>query len=1368
MNNFIQRIAKLSPKKQELLGRLFEQEQLDFARVVITPRKRSASVPLSFAQQRLWFLDQLEPNSAAYNVADTHSFNGPLNLQALERSLSEIVRRHESLRTTFHSVDGEPVQVIAEAQPLQLEVIDLSDLPKAEREAKAKGMAYEETQQPFDLMRGPLFRFRLARLAPEQHILLLTMHHIISDGWSLGLLGRELAALYQAYSAGQSSPLPELGIQYADFAMWQREWLQGEVLEKQLTYWREQLGGELPVLELPIDRPRPPRQTYRGTLEGFELNEEVSRRLKEIGRANDATLFMTLLAAFNALLWRYTQQQEILVGTPIANRNRAETENLIGFFVNTLVLCTRPRAEMSFRELLEQVRETALGAYEHQDVPFEKLVEELQPERSLSQQPLFQVLFTFNDATLGELKLAGLEARSLEVEGDAIKFDLCLGIEERKGLLTGAFVYNTDLFDTITIKRMVSHFELLLDSIVANPEQRLSELSLLTAAEQQLFAEWNQTEREYRSDNCIHELFEQQVTRTPEAVAVVFDEVRVSYRELNRRANQLAHYLQRLGVGPEMQVGILLDRSLEMIIVMLAVLKAGGAYVPLDPRYPAERLAFMIEDAALKVLITQAGWRERLSGSAVSQVIEIEEESWHGEETENPQVDVTSGNLAYVIYTSGSTGRPKGVAIEHHSAVTLLHWARETFAEEELQGVLASTSICFDLSVFELFAPLSWGGQVILAENALALPTLAAKEEVQLINTVPSVLSELVRMAELPVGVRVVNLAGEALRRSLVDQLYSRETIARVVNLYGPSEDTTYSTCAVLSRGEAERVVIGRPIANTQAYVVDAQGKVVPQGVTGELWLGGKGLARGYLQRAELTAEKFVPDGLSGRSGARLYRTGDLARYLADGSIDYLGRMDQQVKIRGFRIEPGEIEARLKQHPAVREVVVLAREENDSDRQLVAFVVAAAEANLSGDLTDEALRHYLREKLPEYMIPSAFILLDEIPLTPNGKINRQALLALAKNRNEHGTDFVAPRDALELRIGRLWEDVLNTRPIGITDNFFERGGHSLLAVRMMAQLSRQIERELPLALILQKQTVQTLAAFLRQEIEPQDTSPLIAIQPHGRKPPFFCVHPAGGGIICYSALSRHLGVEQPFYGIQTPALDGAAQPPLTQIESMAARYIEELRRVQSEGPYMLGGWSLGGVVAFEMAQQLRGQGLEVSLLALFDSYVPASTGPRTEIDDDALLVQFTSDISGLYDLEESLTQETDLQSRTIEERLASLLQEVVRKGCAPPDLNLKQLTRLFEVFRTNVGALVSYKPQFYPGRITFFRASEQIADISTDPANAWRNMTGDGVEVHVVPGDHYTMLREPAVQVMAEWLKVCIELTTNELNTISV
>jgi amino acid adenylation domain-containing protein len=1362
MSNFTKRIAKLSPRRQELLARLLEQERLDFSRTVITPCKRElAHVPLSFAQQRLWFLDQLEPHRAVYNIPDSHYFKGPLNLAALERSLSEIVRRHEILRTTFQTVAGEPVQVIAAPQPLRLEVTDLSRLPAPEREAEAQRLADEEAQQPFDLARGPLLRMRLLKLDDTEHVLLLTMHHIISDGWSLGVLGRELTALYAAFSAGQSSPLVELGIQYADFAVWQREWLRGEVLEKQLGYWREQLGGELPVLELPTDRPRPARQSYRGAVEGLDLSEEVSRRLKEISREAGTTLFMTLLAIFNVLLWRYSRQDEIIIGTPIANRNRAETEELIGFFVNTLVLRTKLSGEMSFRELLEQVRETTLGAYEHQDVPFEKLVEELQPERSLSRQPVFQVMFTLQDG--GELKLAGLEVSWMETESDVAKFDLSLAMAEGEGYLSGAIAYNSDLFDAATIKRMARHFELLLEGIVANPQQRLSELPLLTEAEQQMLADWNETQREYPDEVCIHELFERQAARTPEAVAVVFNEERLTYRELNCRANQLAHYLRGVGVGPEVLVGILMERSVEMIVGLLGVIKAGGAYVPLDPQYPAERLSFMIEDAEAAVLITQEGLLNRIAGAAGTQVIIVEQQSWGDERTENPRSAVTAENLAYVIYTSGSTGRPKGVAIEHHSASTLLYWARETFTPEELQGVLASTSICFDLSVFELFVPLSWGGIVILAENALALPNLAAKADVRLINTVPSAISELVRMRAIPDHVRVVNLAGEALRRQLVEQLYEQQTIERVVNLYGPSEDTTYSTYAVMRRGEEGRVVIGRPIAKTRAYVVDERGEVVPIGVAGELCIGGEGLARGYLKRADLTAEKFIPDGLSGQTGARLYRTGDLTRYLADGNIEYLGRIDYQVKIRGFRIEPGEIEARLRQHEAVREALVLVegevKKEVAGDKRLVAYVVAEREMGLTVD----ALRRYLRETLPEYMIPSAFVLLDEMPLTPSGKINRQALSARAKNGDEHQETFVAPRDVVELRLMRLWEDVLNVRPVGITDNFFDLGGHSLLAVRMMAQLSHQIGRELPLALILQKQTIQGLASLLRQQVEPQATSPLVAIQPKGCKQPFFCVHPVGGSVICYSGLSRHLGLEQPFYGIQTPGLDGHAEEPLTRIEEMAARYIEELRTVQSPGPYMLGGWSMGGVVAFEMAQQLRRQGHEVALLALLDSHAPTMLGRATDINDETLLLQFTSDIGGLYGLEQSLTQKSESEPRSVEEHLRSLLQHVVRTGSVPPDLDLKQLSQLFQVFQMNVYAMLRYEPQRYPGRITFFRASEQLADISQDPAKDWRNLAADGVEVHVVPGNHYTMLREPLVQVMAEWLKVCLDITGNQM-----
>ncbi|HEU4766874.1 MAG TPA: condensation domain-containing protein, partial [Pyrinomonadaceae bacterium] len=678
------------------------------------------SVPLSFAQQRLWFLDQLEPNSAVYNIPDTHSFNGPLNLEALERSLSEIVRRHEILRTTFHSVDGEPVQVIAAAQPQRLEVIDLSGLPPAEREAKAERMANEETQQPFDLTHGPLFRFRLLRLAAERHILLLTMHHIISDGWSLGVLGRELAALYQAYSTGQPSPLAELGIQYADFAVWQREWLQGEVLEKQLAYWREQLAGDLPILELTTDRPRPPVQTYRGQVVDLELSVEVRERLKQVGRESGATFFMTLMAGFNVLLWRYTQQEEILVGTPIANRNRAEIEGLIGFFVNTLVLRSKLNPEISFREFLAQVRETTLGAYGHQDVPFEKLVEELQPERSLNRQPLFQVLFTLQVAE--ELKLGGLELNWMDTRNDVTKFDLSLFITETETGLYSWFEYNSDLFDAPTVARMLKHFHTLLEDIAANPDARLFKLSLMTKQEQAQLEAWNRTQSEYERDQCVHQLVELQAARRPEALAVVYEEKQINYEELNHRANQLAHYLRRHGVGLETRVGVLMRRSADWIVALLGILKAGGVYVPLDGSYPTQRLRFMLEDAEVRLLLTESGQPEVMAAGEDAEVVYLDKAwDWLGNENAENVENVTQAeNLAYLMYTSGSTGQPKGVGVTHR-AINRLVSNTNYVKFDESDRVAQTSNASFDAATFEIWGALLNGGQLVILEKETVL-----------------------------------------------------------------------------------------------------------------------------------------------------------------------------------------------------------------------------------------------------------------------------------------------------------------------------------------------------------------------------------------------------------------------------------------------------------------------------------------------------------------------------------------------------------------------------------------------------------------------------------------------------------------------
>ncbi len=1073
MSSFAERIAGLSPKRQELLARLLKQEHLDVSKTVIGPRKRdSANAPLSFAQARLWVLDQLEPNRPIYNVPDTLYFKGAFDLDAMQRSLSEIVRRHEVLRTTFQTVDGQPVQVIAPAQPITLNVIDISHLPDQEREAEAQRLTNEEVQKPFDLSRGPLFRVQLVRLAEEEYLLMSTMHHIVSDGWSLGVLGEELSVLYEAYKTGKTSPLPELPIQYADFAVWQREWLQGEVLEKQLDYWREQLGGDLPELELPTDRERPARQSYRGRSETLEFDPEVVHRLKEIGRETGATLFMTLLSVFNVLLWRYSGQDDLLVGTPIANRNRAETENLIGFFVNTLVLRTKINGARSFRELLEQVRETTLRAYEYQDVPFEKLVEELQPERSLSRQALFQVMFALTD--LQDMNLVGLDWNWRPTEIRTVKFDMTLttvmGDEDYVG---GSFIYNIDLFDAATIKRMVRHFELLLKSVAADPDQLISELPLPEAARQQL-AEWNDTKREYPA-GCLHDLFETQVARTPDAVALVFNEERLTYQELNRRANQLAHQLRSLGVGPEVLVGILLERSVEMIVGILGVLKAGGAFVPIDPSYPQERIEFMLADAGLSILLTQQSLRKTLTPK---QLICLDSD-W-STIAKLPDEDLpaatTPDNLAYAIYTSGSTGQPKGVLIQHRGVSNLAFAQRDAFGVSAESRVLQFASISFDAAVSEIFKALLTGATLCLAKPESLMPVdpllqLLRTQQITTVTLPPSVWAVL-PSDKLP-SLQTAISAGEACSPHLVAS-WGRDG-RRFLNAYGPTEVTVCATISNALEGDG-RPPIGRAIANAQVHVLDANLRPVPIGVVGELYVGGAGLARGYLNRAALTAERFVPDPFSDQPGSRLYRTGDLGRYWSDGNLEYVGRVDQQVKVRGFRIELGEIESALVQHPSIRDAVVVAREDTPGDKRLVAYLIT--EPDKTSDVSQ--WRAWLLRKLPEYMVPAVFVSLQEFPRTPNGKVDRRALPAPDASRPEQSEAYIAPRDQLEQFLVDLWQRTLGLKQIGVKDNFFDSGGNSLKGAVLINRLQELLGEYVYVVAIFDAPTVAELANYLRR------------------------------------------------------------------------------------------------------------------------------------------------------------------------------------------------------------------------------------------------------------------------------------------------
>jgi surfactin family lipopeptide synthetase A len=1161
----------------------------------ITRCASGSLTPLSFGQQQMWLLAQLAPDSPMYNESVTIHLPGSLNVAALEQGFNEIIRRHEAWRTSFPTVGGEPIQMIHPPATLTLPVVDLRYLPEAEREVEAMRLATGDARILFDLAQGPLLRARLVQLDDAEHRLFLTLHQSIFDGVSLyQVFLPELRALYEAFSSGKPSPLPDLPIQYADFAVWQRLRLQGDILADQLAYWKQQLAGAPAALEWPTGRPRPLVQTYRGSMRPFALSKWLTDAIKALSRQEGVTLFMVLLAAFNTLLYRYTGQDDLLIGTSTAGRKRLEIQGLMGFFLNTLVLRTNLSGNPTLRELLVRVREVTNSAFAHEDVPFEYLVKELHPERHLGQNPLFQVMLTL-EPSLPVLP-SGWTLTQMDVETDTAEIDLYLELDDRPEGLIGRFEYSTDLFDAATIDRMVGHWQTLLEGIVANPNQHLAELPFLTEAErQQLLVEWNNTATDYPRDNCIHHLFEAQVERTPDAVAVVYETEQLTYRELNRRANQLAHYLRRLGVGPEVLVGLCMKRSLEMIVGMLGILKAGGAYVPLDPAYPSERIAFMLEDAHVSVLVTQQQLTENLPRLATHVIcLDADWEVIAHECDDNLSGETTSENLAYVIYTSGSTGRPKGVAIAHRSTVAFIHWARSVFTPEELAGVLASTSICFDLSVFEIFVTLSSGGTIILAENLLHLPHLPSKRQVTLVNTVPSVLTELLRGNSLPSSVQTVNLAGEPLHNTLVQQLYRQETIQRVYNLYGPTEDTTYSTYVLAEKGEREPS-IGRPISNTQVYILDSHLQPVPIGVAGELYIGGDGLARGYLNRPELTSQRFIPHPFSDKPNMRLYKTGDLARYMPDGNIEYLGRLDHQVKIRGFRIELGEIEALLRQHPQVREVVVVAREDSPGNKCLVAYIVAVQ----GQPSVINTLRSYLQEKLPDYMIPSAFVLLDTLPLTPNGKVDRRALPAPEPSRRTAEEGFVAPKLTMHYQLVQIWEELLDVRPIGIQDNFFYLGGHSLLAARLVARIEQVFGKKIPLATLFAGPTIEKLANALQQQADAGSCSSVVAVQTGGSKRPFFFLHGDfdGSAFYCFP-LARNLGSDQPFYLLEPYRFDDLRIPPT--FEAMAAAHINSMRTIQPEGPYLLGGYCNGGLVAYEMARQLHAEGQTVDLLVLMN------------------------------------------------------------------------------------------------------------------------------------------------------------------------
>ena len=1064
--------AGLPDRRRQLLATLLREQQIKVSASERIPKRAAGSaMPLSYAQQRLWFLDQLSPGNSFYNIPVAIPIDTPIDTGVLQRCVDELVQRHETLRTSFDMLDGQPRQRVHERMQVEVRLIEVEGELAAERDEQVQRLATEEAVRPFDLGQGPLLRVRLLRLEPRRHLLLLTLHHIIADAWSIGVLWSELTTLYAAFAAGSASPLQELPIQYADFAIWQRDWLSGEVREKQIAYWRQRLQ-ELPTLALPTDRVRPTIQSFRGDHVVVKLDATLTRALGMLSQQVEATLFMTVLAGFKALLMRYSGQTDVVVGAPIAGRDRAQLEGLIGFFVNTLVLRTDLGSDPSVLELIGLVRETALGGFAHAELPFEMLVEELQPQRDLSRNPLFQVtfqLFAASGAQEGSAKVP-----PVDVKRGTAPFDLSLSLWESAAGLQGVIEYSTDLYERASMVRLAGHLQTLLAGMVAQPQAKLSQLPLLTPGERrQLLVEWNATQAEY-PQQCLHELVQAQARRDPEAVAVVFGEEQLSYGELEWRANQVAHWLHENGVQAETLVGLCVERSLEMVVGLLGILKAGGAYVPLDPQYPTERLRYMLEDANVALLLTQQALAPRIpKGNAKHLLLDQEWAQVAALPGDMPPPsESTPDNLAYVIYTSGSTGTPKGVMVPHRGLANVVQEQRRLFGLTPQSRVLQFAPLSFDASVFEVVMALANGASLYLAcYEVLVSPSelmeFLAEHEISIVTLPPSFLAAQ-PVQDLP-ALETITVAGEPCPAEL--PLRWLRAGRRFFNLYGPTEDTIWTTCADCTDATT-RPAIGRPIANTQVYVLDTQLQPVPCGVAGELYIGGVGLARGYLGRPQMTAERFIAHPFNNKAGERLYRTGDLVRYRADGQLEFLGRIDHQVKLRGFRIDLGEIEAVLAQHPAVAQVVAVMREDTPGRPHLVAYVLAQRGLVIN---TSE-LRRFMRERVPDYMLPTAWGVLEQWPVTPNGKIDRDALPQVNAQAE---ASYVAPRTPLERVLAQLWADALGIERVGVHDNFFELGGDSILSIQFMAR-ANQTGLRLATKDVFEHQTIAQLALAVGQ------------------------------------------------------------------------------------------------------------------------------------------------------------------------------------------------------------------------------------------------------------------------------------------------
>ncbi|MFI1400451.1 amino acid adenylation domain-containing protein [Streptomyces sp. NPDC020681] len=1329
--------------------------------------------PASFAQARLWFLDQLAPGSTVYNVPLAIALTGPLDVRLLTDSLTEVVRRHEALRTTFADGDDGPLQIVRPPVPATIEVRDTT------ADALERAVT-QETSRPFDLTAGPLLRTLLLRVSPTEHTLVVTFHHTVCDGWSIGVFCQELSSLYQAYALGFPSPLQDPEIQYADYAVWQRERLGPDALTDRLDYWRERLSGAPALLNLPTDRQRPAVASYRGAEVPVTVPVDLTTPLHQLARQERCTPFMLLLAAYQVLLARYSGQWDISVGTPVAGRDHSELEPLIGYFATTVVLRGQLHGDLTFRELLAHTRETTLADFEHQEVPFEQLVDALRPGRDIGHNPLFQAAFVLQNTDTDEVRLPGVHSRIGEPAADTAKFDLTLTLQaDPDGRFTGTLEYATDLFDTASAAGLADSFHRLLEHAVTAPDTPLDRIPLTAAdraaepvapAPQSLTGTPPGTGA--ADSMTLTALFEERAARTPHACAVTTDGSQLSYAELNGRANRLARRLIAAGAGPDQLVALAMPRSAELIVALLAVLKSGAAYLPVDPSMPADRARHILADARPACVLTSEETVTDLLNGAAHTVLMLDD----GPASDSTDVtDVTdveriaplsAGHLAYVIYTSGSTGRPKGVEISHRQVVRLLTTteAEFTFGPDDVWSLFHS--FAFDFSVWEIWGALAHGGTlaVVPAETARSpreFLDFLQRHRVTVLNQTPSAFRELTAAAinsphldQLPL--RTVVFGGEALAVDDLAPWFDRlgDRCPDMVNMYGITETTVHVTHRRVQPNDltsAVRSPIGHALGDLRLHLLDAHGTPVPRGVPGELYIGGPGLARGYRDRPALTAERFVPDPF-GAQGERLYRSGDLCRWRTDGELEYLGRTDQQVKVRGFRIEPGEIEAALLEHPQVSQAAVLARADHAEDQQLVAYLVPES-AEMSPDAV--ALRTHLQTTLPSYMVPSAYVVLPALPLTVNGKLDRAALPAPHTAPRATAAAYEPPRAGSEELLAEIWRDVLRVERVGAHDNFFDLGGHSFSALRLNNRLESAYDCTVPTAVIFQTPTLRGLAQWLDERVASTTVSPLVSLHSSGTRPPLFLVHPVGGHVFCYTGLAKALGTEQPVHALVARGMREDEQP-AERIEDMAADYLAALEDAGHAGPFTLGGWSMGGVIAFEMARQLERRTGRTVPVVLIDSYAPQEYAPaadEADPDGQARLVADFADDWGRCTGTELGVRFDDLAAMPAGQHHAHLLAHAQRAGVLEPQDSADFVARLLDLFRVNRTALDRYLPATRHHGPLLLLSADDTGSEPAEPSRGWQHWTTAELSIRQMPGDHYSLLREPNLSRLAAQLR---------------